>query len=154
VWGEKALVIGGPTPRSAVSELGLKPLPHRRHDEIFRLPLRMKHQHPIRHFLRFGEASGSDHGSHSRDLAGRHRQLTNPETQENPGECGISCHVSTYRDGLACARGALDRFLEKTEQRRVERVIKVVDLWILTIGRKSVLDEVVGSDAEEIGVFG
>jgi hypothetical protein len=105
-------------PSSATGELDGKPPPHRRHHEIFRLPT--KRQHPSRHLLRLREASCCDHGSDSRDLGWRHRQLTNTETQEDLGECGIPCHVSTDRDGLAREGSALDRSLEEAEQRGME----------------------------------
>ena len=50
--------------------------------------------------------------------------------------------------------GAVDRHLDKTQDGRVQRLIQIGDRLAHTVGSHRVLNQVVGADGEEVGIFG
>src|SRR5437868_1953692 len=99
--------------------------------------------------LHFLEAARADDRSDGRDETRGHGKAAQSEPDEHPGKSRVSGHVTAHGDWLAPPLRAVDGALEQAENGRMERVVEMCDVFVLPVGGERVLDEVVGSDAEE-----
>ena len=86
--------------------------------------------------------------------SGIHRELAQPEPDENPGQHRVGGHVAADRERDAGGDGRVDDRLEEPQHGGVQRLIEVRDVVVVAIGGESILNEIVGPEAEEGAVPG
>ena len=75
-----------------------------------------------------------------------HAELPQPHTEQQSGVARIARHLAAHPDGDILVRASLYGVVNQPQDRRVQRVVKVVHLVVDPIDRQRVLDEIVGAD--------
>jgi len=100
------------------------------------------------------DVEGLDGAFDARDRACAGAKFIDAEAEEEGGEENIAGHFATDADPEASGVGGIDRHLNEANDCWVGGFVEMGDAFVEAIDSDGVLDEVVGTDAEEIDFFG
>ena len=94
-----------------------------------------------------------NHAAGAGDGGCAHRELIQAKTKQH--RCGhlIASHLTAHTAPAAMLMSTIDRMLDQTENRRIQRLIQVGYLLGHTVCSHRVLDQVIRSDGEEVCFF-